>query len=40
MILSVKLIRKPRINRRCSACDRMIGPNPLFQFYGVRRTRR
>ena len=34
MVLSVKFIRKPRINRRCSACDRMIGPNPLFQFYG------
>ena len=34
MILSVKFIRKPRINRRCSACDRMISHNPLFQLYG------
>ena len=34
MILSVKLIRRPRINRRCSNCERMIGRNPLFQLYG------
>jgi hypothetical protein len=34
MVISVKFIRKPRLNRRCSACNQMIGPNPLFQFYG------
>ena len=35
MILSAKLICRPRKNRRCAACDRTIGPNPLIQLYGA-----
>ena len=35
MILSAKLIRRPRKNRQCTVCDRMIGCNPLIQLYGA-----
>ena len=35
MILSAKLILKPRRNRPCAVCERRIGTNPLIQLYGA-----
>ena len=35
MIIAAKVIRRPRHNRKCSACERFIGAQPLLQLYGA-----
>ena len=35
MIIAAKVIRRPRHNRKCSACECFIGAQPLLQLYGA-----